>query len=504
MSLAYKLWKIGNVLTKEDIVKNIKTDAGFKEGVEPVYLNIDFSFEGDKITKVSLNKNSISMEKLFFTKKTGGAGTGIYYLYPNLSLQNEKPIKKIGQLKNTLQNSIACYCDEDKKQKVLNIIEYIDTGVSSFSSVFTQIKELPKYNYIIWFSIDGQSFYEQMPEVWENYYNNPFPKTETKLGFDVFSNKETEIGYKTDFKAFSYDQYHSSLEFRIDENLPLSKESARNIKYAWMYILKCLVFYYKGLQYVTIPNILNDNEEMLKIVLKILVEANKNLKGKKTILEKLRKEEKSLKREVETLRRNKLESALSQHKLEKVVDEMNKTDLGLMKELNEQSQTLDELIYSVTLDYIFINVNLTNLSFDLNGTIEDVIPSRMQKIVSKMSEYKIEDLVKLGARNRTKTYFQDYFNREELYFALNRGSAKNSNSINKERIFFAKLLLSDTKIKHSDLLQRFEYNRNFGYDKKKRLTQDGFQEWIQYPHSFIKDEENIIQFLTSINKIQEA
>jgi len=80
---------------------------------------------------------------------------------------------------------------------------------------------------------------------------------------------------------------------------------------------------------------------------------------------------------------------------------------------------------------------------------------------------------------------------------------KNSNSINTERLYLAKLLLTEVKIKHSDLLQRFEFNRNYGYDKKKRMTKEGFQEWIQYPDGFARDEENLLQFLNSINKIQE-
>lgn len=36
MSLAYKLWKIGKVLTKEDIEKAVRKKSGFKDGVEPV------------------------------------------------------------------------------------------------------------------------------------------------------------------------------------------------------------------------------------------------------------------------------------------------------------------------------------------------------------------------------------------------------------------------------------------------------------------------------------
>lgn len=503
MSLAHKLWKIGSVLTKEDIETTVRTDAGFKEGVEPVYLNINFKFENNSISNVVLDKNPVALNKLFFTKKTGGSGTGIYYLYPNLALQNEKPNKKIGQLKNTLNSSVLLFCCETKKKKIEAIVNCLEIDNSKFESILNQVNNLSKDNYIICFSINGKTFYEEMPEVWENYNNNPFPKTETKLGIDIFTNIETEIGYNPSFASFSYDQYHASLNYRLDENLSLSKDSARNIKYAWMFILKNMIFYYKGLEYVIIPNLLNDDEEMLRTVIHRFVMANKRLKNKKTILAELRQQEKILSREIKRLHRGRVGSAEVETKLNEINTKIEKTDLGMFKEFNEQSQTLDELIHSVTLDYIFTNINRTNLSFDINGTIEDVIPSKMSEVVVKMREYKIEDLVKLGAKNRERTYLKDYFNRRELYFALNGNSSKNSNSINTERLYLARLLLSDVKIKHSDLLQRFEFNRNYGYDKKKRMTKEGFQEWIQYPSGFAKDEDNLLQFLQSLNKIQE-
>ena len=107
----------------------------------------------------------------------------------------------------------------------------------------------PKGNYWLWLSINGKTFYELMPEVWNNWYKEPAVANDNKkIGYDVFTNKETEVGYKPDIKVFSYDQYHKSMEYRLNENLPLSLESARNIKFAWMYILNNLVFYYKGCQ----------------------------------------------------------------------------------------------------------------------------------------------------------------------------------------------------------------------------------------------------------------
>ena len=102
MSLAYKLWKIGSVLTEDGIKKSIKVDPKFKEGVEPVFLNIDFKFNEDALLDISINQNSISKDKLFFTKKIGGTSNA-YYLYPNIILQDEKPEKGLNNVINSLK-----------------------------------------------------------------------------------------------------------------------------------------------------------------------------------------------------------------------------------------------------------------------------------------------------------------------------------------------------------------------------------------------------------------
>lgn len=498
MSLAYKLWKIGSVLNEEDVQNVIRVGTDFKDGAEPVYLNIDFTFEGDEIANISLNKNSISEDNLFFSRKIGGTSNA-YYLYPNIAIQKDKTSKGFKNIKNTLKYSTMEFCDDKNIDKIKKILDKLDGLEKEY-----ELNNYPKGDYIIWVSLNGRTFYEIMPEVWDNFYKSPFTGVETKKGFDIFTNQETDVGYKTDFKVFSYDQYHDSLSYRIDENLPLSKESARYIKYAWMYILNNLVFYYKGLEYITIPNIITDDKKMLRMVIDRLVKANNKLSEKRTVIESLKQQEVKLKKQIEKhLKENKKPKNLEGniHEVEKKIEQ---TDLGLIRELNEQVQTLEELVNSVTLDYIFVTINRTNLSFEINGTIEDVLPSCISNVVKKMKDYNIEDLVKLGSKRGGRTYLQDYFGRDELYFALNRSSKENANSIKAERISLAKILLTNIKIKHSDLLQKFEYNRSYGYDKKKRLTKEGVQEWIQYSNKFVTDEQNLLNFFNILNKIKEA
>ncbi len=572
MSLAYKLWKIGSVLSEDDIKSSIKEIPTFKNGAESVYLNIDFQFNDDEITSLVLNKDGISNDKLFFTRKIGGTSNA-FYLYPNISVLDDKPIEKLTLLYNSLEYCTKKFCKEKTRRQIDIILEEIrgirehskyvicefeigeteeelsilEIEKNKFNEDEKKIKELSqktkklnqkkkilqknldkinskkgknnwnerllellnkiikleKDNYIIWLSINGKTFFEEMPEVWNNWYLNPVEFDKLNDGYDVFTNEKTQVGYKTDVKVFSYDQYHDKLKYRVNENLPLSLESARNIKFAWMYILDNLVFYYKGLEYIIIPNLLSDDDKIYKLIIERFVQAKKKTDGKRTILKELNKEEKKLKTKIEQLKKKKEVTIQEEKQYQKISTEIASIDLGVIQEFNEQILTIEEHINSVTLDYLFTSINRTNLSFEIKGTIEDVIPSQMSNVVKEMHNNKINDLFILSSKNHDETYLQDFFNRQELYFAVNGGTQNNKNSIFTERLYLAKLLLSDIKIKYDDLLKRFEFNRLHDYGHKKRLTKKGFLEWIEYPDSFIKKENTIINFLKTLNKIQE-
>ncbi len=86
MSLAYKLWKIGRTLTENEIMDSICDKAELQDGGALQFINIDFQISNYEVQNIVLSKNAISQQRLFFTKKIGGAGGGIYYLYPNLNI----------------------------------------------------------------------------------------------------------------------------------------------------------------------------------------------------------------------------------------------------------------------------------------------------------------------------------------------------------------------------------------------------------------------------------
>ncbi|MEA1899232.1 MAG: TM1802 family CRISPR-associated protein [Thermodesulfobacteriota bacterium] len=570
MSFAYKLWKIGRILTENEIMDSVYDKAEMAEGEDPQFVNINFQVLNNEVKDILYSKNSISKEKIFFTKKIGGSGDGIYYLYPNLNIRKENLKKKIIQLVNTLKSSIRVYANE-QNQKIAELIflkfeeikkyieraevelelihlkkqyeelnessihkedgttaQKIDKKIAKNNEKCTKLIEtrnfwdhlllklcrylvdFPKGNYWLWFSINGKTFYELMPEVWSNWYENPVSiRDNLKIGYDAFTNKVTEVGYKPEVKVFSYDQYHKSMEYRLNENLPLSLESARNIKFAWMYILNNLVFYYKGLEYIIIPNLISDDAGLYKTVLNRFRRANKKSSEKKSKLEKFNAQEKGLEKDIDKLKKKEKLSKSNNENLNKLVQQSEETlskikelDTGMIREFDEQLNEVGDIKNSINVDYIFTSINKTNLSFEIKGSIEDVIPSQVRNVVTEMANYNIRDLVKFGKRDRNETLLQDFFNREELSFILNRSQKNNGNKILQERLYMARLLLTNTKIEIDQLLQRFETNRLLGYDKKKRLTKDGISEWIEFSKNFTTNENNIYNFLKRLGKIK--
>ena len=573
MSFAYKLWKIGRTLTEDEILDSFCDKAEIEDVGGLQFINIDFQVLNNEIQNISYNKNAINREKLFFTKKIGGTSNS-YYLYPNLNIQSGLPKEKIQLLVNTLINSVAQFADkkncavtnlilakisnindyikktyleyleqnlvelkekekveEDEKEikKIKTKIKDIKKRITKAKKEYDKLKEIKNWdnmllilcrkivvmesgNYWIWLSINGETFYERMPEVWDNWYKKPAVVNDNKkIGYDVFTNKETEVGYKPEIKVFSYDQYHKSMEYRLNENLPLSLESARNIKFAWMYILNNLVFYYKGLEYIIIPNLISDDADLYKTVLNRFRQANKKSSSKKTILEQLNTFEKRLEKDIDKLKKKEKLNKSNNEDLNKLVQQSEETlskikelDTGMIREFDEQINEVGDIKNSITLDYIFTSINRTNLSFEIKGSIEDVIPSQVRNVVTEMAKpgHIISDLVKLGKRDRSETLLQDFFNREELFFVLNRSQKNNGNKILQERLYLARLLLTDTKIEIDQLLQRFETNRLLWYDKKKRLTKDGISEWIEFSNNFTTNENNICNFFKRLGKIK--
>ncbi|MBT3178134.1 MAG: hypothetical protein HOG03_14420 [Desulfobacula sp.] len=517
MSLSYKLWKIGSVLSQKDIKDVIKLspDDSLNDGDQPEYINLDFNIKDSAVVSLELRREAISKNKMFFTKKTGGAGGGIYYLYPNLQLklkENESLKTKLFLLINTMKKSVLCFSEGQNQGLSQAIIDFFENCADD--EVLALLDEIKGGYFWLWISVNGQSLPESMPEIWTNWYKTPVSKLkESGVGYDIFTNQEALVGYRPEFKIFSYDQYHDSLNYRVKENLPLSLESAGNIKLAWIYILEKLAFFYKGLEYIIIPHMITDDKNAFQKVLNRLVRANVATKRKPGKLEVLRKEEKKLKRDLEKLKKTRdskkninigQEREISEMDKEykKTIAEIEVRDTGLITEFKEQIDHLGDLKNSVTLDFIFTAINRTNLSFEVKGAIEDIVPSRLARLVDDMKSIGIEDNITLHSRDRDKAYLQDYFNRDELYFVINKSQKQNKNRILQERLHLSRLMLTDETITMEDLLARFEFHRETDYAHKKRMN-NGVKDWINFPENYTRPENKLLEFFRAIKKIKE-
>ncbi|MEA2061304.1 MAG: hypothetical protein U9P10_12515, partial [Thermodesulfobacteriota bacterium] len=247
--MAYKLWKIGKALTKEEIKTVIQTNPETlaNAGDEPEYVNLDFRIDASGV-ELEIKKKSVSKREMFFTKTLGGRGKGYYYLYPNLVLKltgKQSLGSKLFLLVNTMKSSVLEFSGKEKQHLAQSVVDFFETRKDDPS--LAALDEIKGGNFWFWVSINGQTLPKLMPEIWDNWFDRPAIRLkEAGPGYDSFTGKETTVGYRSEFKIFSYDQYHDSLNYRIRDNLPFSLESAGKIKLAWIYILEKLVFYYKG------------------------------------------------------------------------------------------------------------------------------------------------------------------------------------------------------------------------------------------------------------------
>ena len=128
MSLAFKLWKIGNTLTKEDVKGLVKIENNADNGNEINYVNIDFNILNNEVTNFVISDDAIEKHKLFFTKKIGGTSNA-YYLYPNIEIRltpKDKLSDKFKILTNTILNIIVNFANENNIDLAEDIIPFFN------------------------------------------------------------------------------------------------------------------------------------------------------------------------------------------------------------------------------------------------------------------------------------------------------------------------------------------------------------------------------------------
>jgi CRISPR-associated protein Csh1 len=502
MSLAYKLWRIGSVLDKEDIFELMNEND--KIPPETQYLIIDFVIENNTVTDIQTNQKAVSRERLFLTPKIGGSGTGIYYLYPNISLQKTVPSKKIFLLKNTLEKTVSSFADAENKRIVSIVLNAFDTLEASCA-------KFEKGDYVFCVTINGQTLWECMPEVWEKWVKCPFVENDSLCeGRDIFSNESCMVGYQPDIKVFSYDNYHPSFKHRLTKNYAFSAESARNIRFGWMFVWVNLFFWYKGQAYCLIPNLIHFAVDTYKEILMKYVEINKNERYRNATINDLKKQEDSIQKQLVREQNSKKKNILKIEQLEKELKKKGKSllmlDAGFIAKSNEELENFPEYRSMMTIDYYFFDRNLTNKSFQIKGALEEILPSRISQIVDTLRKHRIDENITYSPQERSGfVSLKHFFSRKEIELIYTKGfGAKEdfANTILKERLYLARLLLTNEQIALDNLLARFEYHREKDYEGKKRVR-DGVKDWITYSGKYREAEDRVIIFLTSLNKIKE-
>jgi CRISPR-associated protein Csh1 len=467
MSLAHKLYKIGQLVTKGDI-KEIIEIKEFKDIESYKTLQIDFIN-----SKPTINSKGIDFGKTMFTKKIGGSGDGIFYLYPNFEYQKKDLYKSFKtQVLKTFENSVMLYADEEHKKIAQPIWEYI----KNYKDDILELKSKESGNYFLIITINGKTLYELMPEIWDNYYDNFVDTHITKKvkkvdtpqlieEIDFITHKKELCGYNPNVKFFTYDNYHDSFKPQIVNKLPMSKETAIAIKKGWMYAITHLKFYHKGLEYIIIPSIVDFDSEVYKRLLKFLRNSNN-------------------------------------------INNIASKENSFIRRLSQQIEEFNSM--KISLDILFTEVNRTNLSVKIFATLEDVIPSRINQVVKEMQNQKISDSSVIDSSKNNIIYLKDYFGNIESLAKAKKLKGLD-NKIKQEKIILSKILLGYEKIDYSELLNRFQKNREIKYNFKetnveKKLINskkgDGkVMEWLEYPYRFIEKEDRTILFLKSIDAI---
>ena len=464
MSLAHKLYRVGILATKNDIREIIEVKKGNRDNRT---IQIDFKNDAKDVT---VNHRAIDdFSKFMFTKKIGGTSNS-YYLYPNFEFLKESNIyKKFKLISYTFENSILKYANKKNREIAKKILEYI----KNYNRDRLKLKEYPKDDYYLVITVEGESLYELMPEVWDNYYNqfvNPHitkkvkgkEQPQLREEIDFITQKREICGYNPNVKFFTMDNYSDRFKYQIIDKFPMSKETAITIKKGWMYAITHLKFNYKGLEYIIIPSMVDFDRKIYTNILRYLKKSNSDIKS------------------------------------------ISSREDSFINRLSNQIENFDSSIVNrISLDILFTEVNTTNLSVKIFATLEDVLPSRINSVVKEMKKFKISASIKREESGDDLTYLRDYFSRDELFAISKKNKEGMKNRVLQERIFLNKILLGYEQIDYIDILKRFEFNREFNFENRKRIIeQKGVKSWIEFPNGYVKDENRVLEFLKSIKAIR--
>jgi len=525
MSLANKLYEVGKSITDKEVIESlIRREPDTSIDYHTVAIN--FTLDNGVICYDDVLNNSC--ENVFYSEKLGGSATAIYYLYPNLIVRKETLIKvekdkkgeiklkgKFSQFIATLENILdSHYANSHNELYLKAILEQITA-----KEVIEKLQKYAKGDYLYLITINNQSLFEVMPEIWDNWFASPaapFTDMPTKTFYDYITSREEEIGFNPDIGCYTVNNYNDKLKYRIIDNLPLSKESAKYIKFGWLYAIKNLLFYFDGMQFAILPSYTKQNDQEFKDILSKLRIANEQSQKKRNTLKTIANEESKIKKELDSLeQRKKRDEEKIKDKKEELEEKKNsklslKVADGLFTNFKDDIKDL-EFIQGLTVDFIFMEINKNEVK--IYGSLEEVLPSKVLAIVSEMVKHDISDKITLANKNYEKTHLHDFFHRDELYYYIMNKRKNNPTDtsyrtkILSERFYLAKLLLGDTQIDRNVLYKRFDFHAEYDYEYKKRIDKEGCKAWFNKNNGLqlYRDEQNIFSFFkdSNINKLKD-
>jgi len=393
--------QIGSHYLKDE--KRVKNKAYEYDKIK-VYL---FDIENGSI-EVSLN---IPRDELIITRFGVGANSG--NLFPNIFFDPKEVKKDFDKfIKAVLKadKNFLSYFDEKaiQEHEILKQLLLIDD--SFIKEKQENIENLTKYEkqkgekgkFATYFALSYQgkpiSFY--FKDIYEKHLNNS--SQPAMKGYDIITNKEG-IGGDANLAFCSTNELPTKLKSVKFKLLPLSYESAKQVKIGFDVMDKMFSHNFYGLKMAVMPTILNDDDETIyPEVLKIL---ERVVKGE--------------------------------------ISEIQESEICINEYLEEVANGEKSLPVLNTI--LFYNKN--NSAIDLLLQIDDVLPSYISHISDRMGKYNIKAFKDKDRKDAENTiYMQNIFN---------------------DRLAIMNILLSSIKIEKDILIDKFSQLIYWGNINKK-------------------------------------
>ncbi|MBU1668864.1 hypothetical protein KKC13_10645 [bacterium] len=264
MSLAEKLYKIGECIDSNDFAQDLRQNIENIDDYNFIVLDLTVSLKCKNRLEwnISSDIKFLTKEKLFITKKIGGSGSGTIYLYPNVI--NKDIQKGLTQNIVSIENSVLKHTKQYKRV-LSKSLQLLKSDKENILKELENIKVTPKTIFIT--LINGKTFYELFPEVLTNFAGNPIKRGKNIQlnGASFFTDDSAPIGYKPDINFFNTDNYNGAMKDKeVHEKIPLHELDGANINKGWLFCDKqgFLKKEYERLKLYIIPS--SQNKQLTK------------------------------------------------------------------------------------------------------------------------------------------------------------------------------------------------------------------------------------------------